>query len=191
MKLLLAFLLVAGAPFPSAQADGLTGAVNQAVRLFQAGEIDLAEARFRQILEVAPNHPQARYYLLEIQGNRDRFQKNRIQTALERVILPKVDLVDTTPTEAVEALRLLVEQQTQGRFVPNIVVRTPPEGIAPFSFKLNQVPASFVLEYIANFSRLRIRYEQHAVVLSPPAGVTLEKPIEAQAEPELFDPFRK
>ena len=86
--------------------------------------------------------------------------------------IPKVNFENTPFRDAVEALDIMIEKETKGKFAPNFVIQDPHGQLAKreVTIKLGAVPANVVLDYILKMTDAKVRYDQHAIVLMPLGG---------------------
>jgi tetratricopeptide (TPR) repeat protein len=85
--------------------------VDEAAGLYQAGHLDRAKARFEQVLDVDPTHPDAHYYLGRIYHN-ERFY--------EQAIFYYQACLDTDPSYPLAADFLDQAQRQAGRTGPKL-----------------------------------------------------------------------
>jgi len=89
--------------------------------------------------------------------------------ALKKINIPSVDFHQLTIDEALEILTIKIEQQTDKKITPNFIIHDP-EGAfknSKVTMQLRNIPASIMLEYIANQARASIRYDRHAIIIFP------------------------
>lgn len=113
------------------------------------------------------------------------------QAKLNRIIIPKINLTDTSLQEAVaflhqQSIRLDTSATEDGKKGVNIVIQVPPDdpaATAKVTLALNQVPLYEALRYVAELSNLRVKIEPYAVSLVP-----LSVPVDALVNKEYRVP---
>ena len=80
-----------------------------------------------------------------------------------------MDFEQLTIREALEILTIKIEQQTDKKITPNFIIRDLKGAFKnrTVTMQLNNLPANILLEYIANQVGGSIRYDRHAIVISP------------------------
>ena len=133
------------------------------------GNFDLAKTSFKGVLKIYPHHPQARAKLIHISTNRNSLEIGRRKAALRMVIIPKVNLKKTTIQEALEMLAVQVERESKKKVTPNFIVQDPTGGFKGRSvtLRLNRIPAETLLKYIVDQAAGNVRYDNHAIVITP------------------------
>ena len=89
--------------------------------------------------------------------------------ALKQINIQSVDFEQLTIREALEILTIKIEHQTNKKITPNFIIRDLKGAFKnrTVTMQLNNLPANTLLEYIANQVRGSIRYDRHAIVISP------------------------
>jgi len=144
----------------------------QGLTALEEGDAGLARQCFTAVLQAQPNNGNARFQLLNLKQRGPQLAAKGRKKKLEQVKVPKVDFSGTTVPEAVEALGILIDKETEGKFIPNFIVQDP-KGIfatRPITMKLGAVPASVVLEYILRMGDASVRYDEFAIVIRPLGG---------------------
>ena len=133
------------------------------------GNFDLAKTSFKGVLKIYPHHPQARAKLIHISTNRNSLEIGRRKAALRMVIIPKVNLEKTTIQEALEMQAVQVERESKKKVTPNFIVQDPTGGFKGRSvtLRLNRIPAETLLKYIVDQAAGNVRYDNHAIVITP------------------------
>lgn len=138
------------------------------------GDAASAQAAFTEALRLKPSHANARYQLgnLKLQKG-DMVSKSRA-SRLAGVKLTKVEFSDVTLTEALQALNLMVENETGGAdstdaFSPNFMIQDPKGelGKTEVTIRLKNVPAKTALDYLLEQASATARYDEHATVIRP------------------------
>ena len=89
--------------------------------------------------------------------------------ALKQINIQSVDFEQLTIREALEILTIKIEHQTNKKITPNFIIRDLKGAFKnrTVTMQLNNLPANILLEYIANQVGGSIRYDRHAIVISP------------------------
>ena len=161
----------------------------QGLTALEDGDGQLARECFTTVLRIQPSHGNARYQLLSMKKRGPQLAAQVRKKKLTQITVPKVDFDDVSVGEAIEALGVLVEKETEGKFAANFIVQDP-RGVLekrPISMKLGKVPASVVLDYILKMGDASARYDEHAIVIRPLGGAAAKAPA---ADPtDADDPF--
>lgn len=146
----------------------------QGLEALEEGDATLARQCFTAVLQIQPSHGNARYQLLHLKQRGPQLAATVRKKKLAQVKIPKVDFEDTTVPDAIEALGILIEKETEGKFAPNFIVQDPQSlfDSRPLTMKLGTVPASVVLEYILRMGDAKVRYDEFAIVIRPLGGGT-------------------
>jgi hypothetical protein len=133
------------------------------------GNFNLAKTSFKEVLKIYPSHPQARRQLIHISTNRNSLEIGRRKSALRKVIIPQVNLEKATIQEALEMLAVQVERESKKKIIPNFIVQDPTEGFKgrTVTLRLNRIPAETMLRYIVEQASGHIRFDNHAIVITP------------------------
>ena len=133
------------------------------------GNFNLAKQSFREVLKLYPTHPQARRQLTHITSNRKTLEIGRRKATLKKVIIPKVNLEKQTLQDSLQMLTAQVERETQKKVKPNIIIQDPTGGFkgSSITLRLSRVPAETLLRYIVDQAGGNIRYDNHAIVITP------------------------
>jgi hypothetical protein len=174
MKKILSLLLLAFSSLEAQQGEIQA----EAVRAFQAGDYRTARSLFESLVSMDPRNAAARNYLRVI-AHREK-SASTLEETLKRIIIPRMDLRDTTVPEAVSFVSQKVHELSAGKHSLNVVWMLSPEQAAEtrVTLSLRNVPASEVLRYIGEASNLQFNYEALAVKVKPmsnPAGEKLAK----------------
>ena len=175
MVLATSLALCAGAwadPAKETTATKVAGLYQQGLTALEDGDAILARQCFTEVLRLQPSHGNARYQILNLKQRGPQLAAKVRKKKLEQIKVPKVDFDDTTLPDAVEALGIMIDKETEGKFAPNFVVQDP-KGLfdsRPISMTLGAVPANVVLEYILRMGDATVRYDEYAIVIRPLGG---------------------
>lgn len=141
----------------------------QGMIAMKEGKFDLAKMSFKEVLRIYPNHPQARGKLLYISNNRNSLDIKRRKDTLRKVTIPEVNLDKATVREALDFLTAVVERESKKTVTPNFIIQDPTGAFtnSRVTLRLNRIPAETLLRYIVGQAGGHIRYDNHAVVITP------------------------
>ena len=163
---LLFLTVLALTPLVAQQSDLMA----EAVRAYQTGDYATAKSLFQSLVSLNPKNTAAKNYLATI------LQKEKdgpgIEASLRKIILPKVDLSEATPREAMAYVSQQVDKLSAGKQKLNLVWLVPAENTSTVTLKLENAPANEVLRYIAEAAGLKLGYEAHAIKVTPDVKVT-------------------
>lgn len=158
------------------------------------GNLDAARAAYTQALRINPQHGNARYRLLSLKNLAPEVGIKVRERKLAQIRLPQVNFEGETLTEALEALGVLIEQASDGKFVPNFILEDPDKKVAdlPVNLRLRGIPANVALKYVLAQGKARAVWEQHVINVRPLAsGSTSATPPAKMATEPAPDPFKR
>ncbi|MDZ4402355.1 hypothetical protein [Prosthecobacter sp.] len=174
---LAAFFLVA-AP---ASAEDLNQVYQQGRAAFYQGDFAKAQQLLSRVAAANPKHPETMNMLAYIRANH-RQVDTTLKDQYATVILPKVEMADVTLTEAIEGLRALSKNASNGKVVPNVIVKGEELGQRKLSLSLANIPLSEALSYVTQLTSSKATYDKHAVILTTMAD-TVTSTAETTAKP--------
>lgn len=146
----------------------ITDLYAQSIHAMNEGDVANAEKSLRTILKAQPQHPQARYQLSQLTLNREKYAARARELKMQRTIIPSVDFSGATVDECLDTLTTLISDVTKKSFSPNFVISDKNKKLdnKTITLKLDNVPASQILNYIASNADCGVRYEEHAITVS-------------------------
>lgn len=134
-----------------------------------AGDPSAAGEAYQMALKLNPNHANARFRLGQLKINSSAIAAKGREAKIGGVMLPEIHLEDASLRECLDALAIKIEKESKGEVTPNFIIQDPTEKLAAakVSFQLKNVPTSAALKYILTQSGARVKYDEHAVVVSP------------------------
>ncbi len=177
-----------------AQADD--NAAKRASSLYQQGIIamnegkyDIAKMSFQEVLRINPKHLPARKQLLFISSNRNALDIKDRKNTLRKVLIPKVNLDKATVRESLDMLAIQVERESNKKVLPNFIVQDPTGAFknSRVTLRLNRIPAETLLRYIVDQAGGHIRYDNHAIVVTPRIRVTSKPAPKVEEEPDFSE----
>jgi hypothetical protein len=155
---------------------GVAGAADDTQTLFQMGRAAYDKGDFEQAHELLkqvearqPNHFETKALLAQIRAQM-KPGVGSLKKTYAGVNLGKVEFAEVTLDEAVQALRALAKNATDGRVTPNFLIKGEELKTKVVSLSLKGIPLSEAIEYLGQLSGARVVYEAHAVVFQPAAG---------------------
>lgn len=141
----------------------------QGVIAMNQGKYELAQMSFKEVLRIYPKHTQARKHLIYISSNKKSLETKRRKVTLKRVMIPKVNFENATITEALNVLTVQVERASKGKVTPNFIVQDSNGAFknSRVNLRLNNIPAETLLRYIVDQTGGNVRYDKHAIVITP------------------------
>lgn len=151
---------------PPASGEDLNAVYQQGRAAFYKGDFETATALLSKVAAANPRHTDTNNMLAYMRAN-FKAKDLSLQKQYEALILPKVELGDVTLNEALEGLRQLAKNASNGKVVPNIIVRGGEElAQRKVSLTLANVPLSEALNYVTQLTNTRATYDKHAVTIS-------------------------
>lgn len=173
-------LLLAATAFGESAAQLLSEAQSAYLR----GDIETAKRNFELVNRLDPRNTVAIGYLKMIRAQEAKAPTGaKIEKQLSTVMLPQVQLRETTFSSALEYLRQQVTKTTDGKVAINFVLQIPEETAKTTNVTLNlsNVPLTEVLRYLGSLAQVSFSYEPYAIVVKPAAGTTAARTTTAPA----------
>ncbi|HCI92659.1 MAG TPA: hypothetical protein DHV60_08945 [Verrucomicrobiales bacterium] len=141
----------------------------QGVIAMNEGKYDIARTTFREVLRINPKHLPARKKFLFISSNRRSLAIRDRKNALCKVLIPKVHLDKAPVRESLDMLAVQVERESQQKTTPNFIIQDPTGAFknSRVNLRLERIPAETLLRYIVDQAGGYIRYDNHAIIVSP------------------------
>ncbi|HCN28259.1 MAG TPA: hypothetical protein DIT64_05670 [Verrucomicrobiales bacterium] len=136
---------------------------------YYKGDMEMAYQLLKQVEAKQPNHYETKVLLAQIRTHM-KTGTGSLKKTYSGVTLAKIEFVDVSLEEAVEGLRGLCKTSTEGKVMPNIIIKDAELKAKTLSLQLNNIPLTEAIEYIARVAGARAVYEQHAVMLVSLAG---------------------
>ncbi len=156
------FVSVAGF---KAQAEDLNVVFQQGRAAFYKGDFTTAQQLLSRVAAANPKHAEIANLLAFIRANH-KAPDNTLKNQYAAVILPKVEMADVTLTEALEGLRALSKNASEGKVSPNVIVKGEELGQRKLSLSLANIPLSEALNYVVQLVGAKATYDKHAVIVS-------------------------
>lgn len=153
------------------QAEDLNAVYQQGRAAFYRGDMVTAQQLLSQVAAANPKHTDTQRMLAFIRANH-KPAENTLKNQYAAVILPKVDMQDVTVTEAIDALRALAKNASNGKVTPNVIIKGEELGQRKLSLTLANIPLTEALNYVTQLVGAKATYDKHAVILSGQADTT-------------------
>lgn len=133
----------------------------------KAGDPAAAIAAYQKAVALNPNHANARYSLGQIRINAAGIKSAAKEKEIGDIMVPVYQLEEATLREAIDALGLVIEKQSDGEVIPNFIIEDHQGKFSDMriSIQLRNVPVRAVLQYLLTQTGSRARYDEHAVVI--------------------------
>lgn len=152
----------------STAADDLNAVFQQGKAAYYKGDIALAKRLLTQVAAADPNHIETKAILARIKLEHADAGPG-LKEKYGAVKLPKVDIQDATLAECLQALAIISRNASNGKVQPNLILKAQDKAGMKVNLSLTDVPLSTAIEYVAELSGTKARWEKHAVVI---AGLT-------------------
>jgi len=156
-------------------AEDLNAVYQQGRAAFYQGDFVTANRLLSQVAAANPKHTETNNMLAFIRANKKE-DEGTLKKQYEALILPKVDMRDVTLTEAIEGLRVLSNNASNGKMKPNVIIKGGGLGERKLSLALSNVPLSEALNYVTQLTDTKATYDKHAVILTGTADVIISAP---------------
>lgn len=151
---------------PGQQAEAL---YRKGLAAEKAGDPAAARSCYTEALKLDPKNPNATYSLGQLKLNSPAIAAKGREAKFGAVVIPVFQLDQATLQEALTALGVILEKESSGEVTPNFVIEDPKALLAgqKISLNLKNMPAKAVLKYLTDQTGAKVRYDEHAVVVSP------------------------
>lgn len=152
------------------RAEDLNAVYRQGRTAFYQGDFATAYQLLSRVAAANPKHTETNNMLAYIRANH-KMEDGTLKKQYDSVILPKVDMQDVTLAEAIDGLRVLSKNASNGKVAPNVIIKGAEVGERKLNLSLNNVPLSEALNYITQLTGTKATYDKHAVILTGTADV--------------------
>ena len=151
---------------PAQQAEAL---YRQGVAAEGAGDPAAAKKAYQAALQANPRHANATYALGQLKINYTKVAAKGREAKFATVMVPEFKLDQATLKESLDALQLIVEQQSNEEVTPNFMIQDPNNALteAKITLVLKNTPAKGVLQYVLEMAKAKARYDEYAIVILP------------------------
>jgi len=186
--LILAILLSGSFQWSFAQGS-LQDTYNQGVLLYNRGQYGEALMNFEKVLAERPDFVYARNYLAKCQTaiTKGLGPKNDLEGRLAKVIVPEINFADAPLGDVLDYFSSRAGELSGGSVALNFLYKGTSEQRVGTLITLNlrNVPISEAIKYVVQLSGSTVKYEEHAVVITPssPAPSTASPVIVSEGSP--------
>ncbi len=118
---------------------------------YYKGDMETAYQLLVQVEARNPKHFETKALLAQIRSQQKPGLAS-VKKSYEGVILPKIDFTEVTLAEAAEGLRVMAKTASDGKVVPNIIIKDPALSSKNFSLNLRNVPLTDAIQYLADLA---------------------------------------
>ncbi len=171
------------AALPAAvSAEDLNAVYQQGRAAFYRGEFAKAQELLSRVAAANPRHTDTNNMLGYIKAHH-QVKDVTLQKQYESLILPKVEFGDVTLREAMEGLRALAKNASNGKVVPNVIIRSEEAAEKKLSLNLSNIPLSEAINYVTQLTNTKATYDKHAVTISGLADLGSASTADSAAKP--------
>jgi tetratricopeptide (TPR) repeat protein len=151
---------------PAQQAEAL---YQKGLAAEKAGDPAAARDFYKGALKLDLKNANAIYSLGQLKLTAPAIASKGREAKFGAVVIPVFQLDQATLQEALTGLGLIIEKESKGEVTPNFVIEDPKAVLASqkISLNLKNMPAKAVLKYLTDQTGGKVRYDEHAVVISP------------------------
>lgn len=151
---------------PAASANA---SYRQGLAAEKAGDPNAARAAYEQALRLDPNHADATFRIGQLKLRHDAIARHGRQAAFNGVMLNEVRLDDASLRDALDALAMMMETESEGKIAPNFVIQDADAKLsdARISLQLRKITSGAVFDYILKMANARARHDEFAIVILP------------------------
>jgi tetratricopeptide (TPR) repeat protein len=135
----------------------------------KAGDPAAARNFYTEALKADPKNANARFSLGQLKLTSGSIAAKGREAKFGAVMIPVFQLDAATLKDSLDALSLIIEKQSKEEVTPNFVIEDPKNllGERKISLNLKNMPAQAVMKYLLDQTGAKVRYDEHAVVISP------------------------
>lgn len=169
---ILIFAILLSGSFQWTFAQGsLQDTYNQGVQLYNKGQYGEALMNFEKVLAERPDFVYARNYLAKCQTaiTKGLGPKNDLEGRLAKVIVPEINFADAPLGDVLDYFSSRAGELSGGSVALNFLYKGSSEQRLGTLITLNlrNVPISEAIKYVVQLSGSTVKYEEHAVVITP------------------------
>lgn len=141
----------------------------EAIAYETAGDAAAAKASYEKALRLNPRHANARYRLGQLKVNYDKVIAKGQERKIGSVMIPEFKVDDADFGEAIRALAIQIEKASKEQVAPNFIIQDPSSELSGRKVTLNMknIPSGEILNYMLQMTKAKVRYDKHAVVITP------------------------
>ena len=144
-------------------ATDMNAVFEQGRAAFYRGDHATAQRLLTAVARADPKHAPTKALLWQI--NAAKPPPDTLQQKYAAVKLPKVDLVDVTLAESLQALTILTKNATDGKMQPNFILLAQDKASAKVTLSLTNIPLTEALTYITQLTSTKARWDNNGVII--------------------------
>ena len=156
-------------PVVLSAADDLNTIFQMGRTAYHKGDLEQAHELLSMVEARDPRHQETRILLASIRSQLKTGGPS-LKKQFDGVKIAKVEFAEVTLQEALEALRVLAKNASNGKVVPNFIVKEQALNAKPLSMKLTDIPLTQAIQYVAEVAGARTTYDRHAVIFTSASG---------------------
>ena len=158
----------------NARAENTTQLLSDAQSAYLRGDLVEAKRNFELVNQLDPKNVTAIGYLKILKAQQASQSGGAMQEKkLASLILPQVQLRETSLTTAVKYIEQQAAKSSGGKVALSFVFQIPEETKnMPVTLSLNAVPVTEAIRYLGDLASVSFTYESYAIVIRPKGGVT-------------------
>lgn len=133
------------------------------------GNVKIAEAAFTKALEYQPRHSGAQYQLGQLRIHADQIEARGREKRFNLLQVKEINVDGASLEESLLAVKLAIQAADEKVDAPVFLIQDPEKKLqaVEISFQLKGVPARAALDFIAKQANARVRFDSHAIIVSP------------------------
>lgn len=155
-----------GLPARAADKETINTLFQMGKAAYYKGELEQALQFLSQVESMDPRHFETRAMLAQIRLNLKSTGDMSLKKRYEGVMLSKIEFSDLTLQEALDGLRVMSKNASEGKVIPNFIVQDPALNTKTLSLNLSGLPLSEAIQYLARVAGCKVVYEKHAVLFT-------------------------
>ena len=165
----MAFITTLAACSMTAQAaDDVNEMFQMGRAAYYKGDIELAFQLLTQVEASNPRHFETKALLAQIRAQK-KSGVTTVRKSYESIVIPKIEFTEVTLAEAVEGLRVLSKTASDGKVIPNIIIKDPALAAKTLTLSIRNLPMTDAIQYLADLAGANATYDKHAVIFSSTA----------------------
>lgn len=173
----LLLLLLASTTIPAGAKPSLSA---EAQRDYLAGDYTAAKQKFELILATDPKNVAARNYLKMIATAEGQAKPGaKLESQLQKLILPQVDFKEATLDAALDYLRVQATKVSAGKIQTSFVLQPGVNSSTPVTLHLVNIPFTEVLRYMSELANVQFSVDRYAISVKPKAAKVEQAPAPA------------
>jgi hypothetical protein len=161
----LALLLWTAAPSLPAADTTLNQIYEEGKAAYYGGDLELATYLLRQVEAADPRHTQTKALLAQIKLAMPADGVS-LKKKYSGVMLKEINIAEATLEECLQALSIMSRNASDGKVQANFILTAKDRAEAKVTLSMKQVPLPVAIDYVAQLSGTRVKWDKHAVVIT-------------------------